>query len=134
MNTNISIVQDDPKSWFIDSGATRHVCGNKHLFKTLHKVVDGESLYMGNNSSIKVHGKGQVELMFTSGNLLVLRDVYYAPEISRNLVSGSVLNRMGYKLVFEADRCIISKGNLFIGRAYLQCNLFKLSLVYKNCV
>ena len=45
MNTNISIVQDDPMSWFIDSGATRHVCGNKHLFKTLHKVVDGESLH-----------------------------------------------------------------------------------------
>ena len=31
MNTNIRIVQDDPKFWFIDSGATRHVCGNKYF-------------------------------------------------------------------------------------------------------
>ena len=73
---------------------------------------------MGNNAPIKVQGKGQVELLFTSGNLLVLRDVYFTPEIGRNLVSGPILNRLGYKLVFEADRCIISKNNLFIGRAY----------------
>ena len=72
MNTNNSIVHDDPLSWFIDSGALRYVCKNKHLFKTLHEVFDGEFLYMRNNSSIKVHEKGQVELMFTSGNLLVL--------------------------------------------------------------
>ena len=41
---------------------------------------------------------------------------------------------MSYNLVFKADRNIISKGNLFIGRAYLQCNLFKLSIVCKNFV
>ena len=85
---------------------------------------------MGDNSSIEVHGKRQVELLFTSRNTLVLEDVYFAPDISRNLVSGSILNQLGYKLVFEVDRCIISKCNLFIGRAYLCCNLFKVSL---NC-
>ena len=72
--------------------------------------------------------------MFTSRNLFVFRDVYYAPKISRNLISGYVLNRLGNKLVFEADRCKISKGSLFIGRAYLQCNLFKPSLVCNNYV
>ena len=81
--------------------------------------VHGENLYMGDNSSIDVHGKGQVELLFTSGNTLVLKDVYFAPDISRNLVSGPILNRLGYKLVFDADRCIISKCNFFIGHAYL---------------
>ena len=102
------IVQDDDMPWWIDSGALRHVCKSKHWFKTLHNVVDGENLYIGDNSSIEVHGKGQVELLFISGNTLVLRDVYFAPDISRNLVSRSILNRLGYKLVFEVDRCIIS--------------------------
>ena len=83
---------------------------------------------MRNNAPIMVQGKRQVELLFTSGNLLVLRDVYYAPEINRNLVSRTILNRLGYKLVFEADRCIICKNNLFVGRAYLCNSLFKLSL------
>ena len=112
MNTINSIVHDDPMSWYIDSGTTRYVCKNKYLCLL-----------------IKVYAKGQVELMFMLGNLLVLRDVYYTPDISRNLVSSSLLIRLGYKLVFEADRCIISKSNLFIVCAYLQYNLFKLSIV-----
>lgn len=81
MNTITGIVHDDSMSWYIDSGATRYVCKKKYLFKTLHKVVNGEFLYIGNNTSIKVYAKGQVELMFTLGNLLVLRDVYYTPDI-----------------------------------------------------
>ena len=83
---------------------------------------------MVNNSSINVQGKGQIELVFTSGNILILRDVYHAPEISRNLVSGQTLNRLGYKLVFESDRCIISKNSIYVSRCYLINNLFKLCL------
>ena len=49
----------------------------------------------------------------------------FASKIARNLVSGSTLNRMGYKLVFESNRCVISKGGVFIGRCYWNCNLFK---------
>ena len=90
---------------------------------------------MGNNAPIMVQGKGQIELLFTSGNLLVFRDVFYASETSRNLVSCPILNRLGYKLVFEADRCIISKNNLFVGRAFLCNSLFKLSLdLNKNSI
>ena len=72
---------------------------------------------MGNNAPIMVQSKGQV-LLFTSRNLLVLRDVYYAPEISRNVVSGMVLNRLGCNLVFEADMCIIYKKQ-FVGMTCL---------------
>ena len=98
------------------------------MFKTYTKVVDGEALYMGNYYSIKVLGKGQVELVFTLGNILILGDVYYAPDISKNVFLGPTLNRLGYKLVFEFDRCIISIISVFIGRCYLIRNLFKLCL------
>ena len=39
-----------------------------------------------------------------------------------------VLNRLGYKLVFEADRYIICKNNLYLGHAYLSNSLFMLYL------
>ena len=80
-------MQDDHLCWWIDSRTTIHVCMSKQLFKTLHKVVDGEYLYMGNNASTKATTNRQVELLFTLGNLLVLTDVSYAPDISRNLVA-----------------------------------------------
>ncbi|XP_021722414.1 uncharacterized protein LOC110689893 [Chenopodium quinoa] len=87
--------------------------------KTFQKVVDGEDLYLGNNSTIKVLGRGQVELVFSSGTAIILRNVLYAPEISRNLVSMPTLNSLGYKLIFEANRCIITRGVTFTGRCYL---------------
>ena len=35
MDSNVNIVQDDDMSWWIDSGAARHVCKSLHWFKTL---------------------------------------------------------------------------------------------------
>ena len=100
----------------------------RHLFNTNSKVVDGKALYMGNNFSIKVNEKGQVELVFSSGNILILRDVYYAPKISRNLVFRPTLNHLGYMLVLECDWCFIFKNSVYVGSFYLINNLFKLYL------
>ncbi|XP_004510276.1 uncharacterized protein [Cicer arietinum] len=44
---------EDVESWLIDSGATRHVCKNKELFKTIDEE-DGNILYMGNASTVQV--------------------------------------------------------------------------------
>ncbi|XP_021728747.1 uncharacterized protein LOC110695829 [Chenopodium quinoa] len=127
-NPSTSTVNMDDNSWWIDSGASRHVCKSKHWFKTFQKVVDGEDLYMGNNSTIKVIGRGQFELVFSSGTAIILRNILYAPKISRNLVFGPTLNSLGYKIVFEANRCIITRGVTFIGCCYLDNGLFKPSL------
>ena len=69
MNTNFNVMQDDTWSWWINSGASRHICNSTKWFKILHKMVDGEHLFLGNNASIMVQGKGlgQIELLFTSG-------------------------------------------------------------------
>ena len=100
-NFNVCCVQDD--SWYIDSGASRHVCMDRRWFKTFHKCDGDEFLYMGNNSTIQVLEKGSVELHFISRNRLTLKEVMFAPKIAKNLVLGLTLNRMGYKLVFESD-------------------------------
>ena len=60
VDSNLNVVQDDPLSWWIDSGATRHECKNKQMFKTFHKVVDWEYPYMGNNSSSNSMEKGNL--------------------------------------------------------------------------
>lgn len=128
MISEIFCVQDD-LSWWIDSGASRHVCKDRHLFKTFKEVDNGEVLYMGNDSMAKVLGVGQVKLLFSSGKPLILRDVLYAPELRRNLVSGAILNRLGFKMVFEAAKFILSKGGVFVGLSYLCNNMFKLSII-----
>jgi hypothetical protein len=58
--------------------------------------------------------------------------VQHVPGISRNLISGSLLCRDGFKLVFESNKFIVSKFGLFIGKGYDSCDLFHL-LVIDDC-
>ena len=57
-----------------------------------------------------------------------LKNVQYVPTIKKNLVSGSLLCRDGFKLVFESNKCILSKFDTFVGKGYESGGLFRLSL------
>ncbi|GKV02145.1 hypothetical protein SLEP1_g14614 [Rubroshorea leprosula] len=48
--------------WWLDSGATVHVCNNKAQFKFYEDLKEPEEVLMGNNVTAKVLGKGTVEL------------------------------------------------------------------------
>ena len=69
-------------------------------------VEDGKVFYMGNTSTVDVKGIGQVELLFTYGKFVTSNDVYFVPEVRKNLVSGFLLNKFGFKQVYEADKFI----------------------------
>ncbi|GKV30219.1 hypothetical protein SLEP1_g39058 [Rubroshorea leprosula] len=58
--------------WWLDFGATVHVCNNKAQFKFYEDLKEPEEVLMGNNVITKVLGKGLVELKFTSGQKLTL--------------------------------------------------------------
>nr|GEZ09809.1 zinc finger, CCHC-type [Tanacetum cinerariifolium] len=54
----------DAIAWWIDSGATTHVCKDRCWFKTFDLVEDRSVLYMGDEHFTPVHGKGSVALEF----------------------------------------------------------------------
>ena len=85
-------------------------------------------MLMGNGSSASVRGVGTVDLKFTSGKIVRLKNVHYVPSVNKNLVSGSLLCRDGYKLVFESNKFVISKYGTFVGKGYESGGLFRLSL------
>jgi hypothetical protein len=47
--------------WFLDSGCSNHMCGNKNMFCDLDNSFR-ESVKLGNNSGLTVQGKGMVRL------------------------------------------------------------------------
>jgi hypothetical protein len=83
---------------------------------------------MGNRSHACVIGVGTVILKFTSGKTVVLKNVQHVPSIKNNLVSGSLLCQDDYKLVFESNKCILSKYGTSVGKGYDSGGLFRLSL------
>jgi hypothetical protein len=69
-------------SWWLDTGANVHVCSNINLFSSYQGARDS-SVLMGNGSHASVHGIGTVDLKFTSGKIVQLKNVQHVPSESR---------------------------------------------------
>ncbi|XP_019154615.1 PREDICTED: uncharacterized protein LOC109151151 [Ipomoea nil] len=41
---------EDPDEWVVDTGASRHFCNNKYLFKEFESITGEEQVFMGNSS------------------------------------------------------------------------------------
>jgi hypothetical protein len=50
---------DNNTEWYLDSGASNHMCGHKHLFEEMRKVEDGHVSF-GDASKVEVKGQGTV--------------------------------------------------------------------------
>ncbi|GKC14816.1 zinc finger, CCHC-type containing protein, partial [Tanacetum coccineum] len=88
----------DAIAWWIDSGATTHVCKDRCWFKTYETVEYGSVLYMSDD------------------------------HFAHNLIYGPVLNKCGYKQVYESDKYILSKSGVFVGFGYYNNGIFMLNL------
>jgi hypothetical protein len=86
------------------------------------------TVLMGNNSHATVLGVGKVDLKFTLGKIVQLKNVHHAPSINKNLISGSLLCQDGFKLVFESNKVVILRYGQFIGKGYDSEGLFHFSL------
>jgi hypothetical protein len=111
--TVLSVCQSP--EWWADTGANIHVCADIYLFSS-YQCKGARALLMGNETHAHVLGVGTVILKFTSGKTVLLKNVHHVPSIKKNLVSGSLLCRDGYKLVFESNKCILSKYGTFVGK------------------
>ena len=132
MISEVNLVGSNPREWYVDTGATRHVCSDKSLFNTFKDIENGEKLFMGNSATADIKGEGNVILKMTSGKELTLSNVLYVPEIRKNLVSGWLLNKFGFCLV-ESDKVVLTKSGMFVGKGYALNGMFKLSvMVVKN--
>jgi hypothetical protein len=117
--------------WWIDTGANINVCADISMFSS-YQVGGTTSLLMGNGAHARVLGAGIVTLKFTSGKTIKLKNVQHIPTIKKNLVSGSLLCRDGFKLVFESNKCIISKFVTFVRKGYDSGGLFRFSLLFND--
>ena len=126
--SEVNLVGNTKECW-VDIGATRHICSDKKMFFSYEAINDGKQLFMGNSSTSKVEGKGKVILKMTSKKELTLNDVLHVPEIRRNLVSGSLLSKKGFRLVFESDKFVLTKSGVYVGNGCMSNGLFKMNVM-----
>jgi hypothetical protein len=64
------------------------VCADISMYSS-YQVARGSFVLMENGSHDFVHGVGTVNLKFTSGKIVQLKNVHHVPSINKNFVSGS---------------------------------------------
>ena len=88
--------------WYLDSGCSRHVTGDKSLFKTLKEKV-GDYVTFGDGSHTQVLGKGTIEIP----GLPLLKDILYIKGLKANLLSITQICDEDFLVQFSKKGCKI---------------------------
>ena len=90
--------------WYLDSGASNHMCGHEHLFKEMQKIEDGHVSF-GDALKKEVKGRGTIHFLQKDGVMGLIQDVYYVPNLKTNILSMGQLTEKGYS-IFLKDRLL----------------------------
>ena len=61
----------------------------------------------------------------------------YVPDIRKNMISGAILSKKEFRMIFESDKFVLTEGEMYVGKGYLVDGLFKANVAVvdkKVCV
>jgi hypothetical protein len=93
--------------WYIDSGCSKHMMGDKGKFLSLSERKSG-NITFGNDAPGKIKGKGMVSLSNGKGKA---QDVLLVDGMKHNLLSVSQMCDRGCEVVFMSKDCKIKSVN-----------------------
>ncbi|CAL8078779.1 unnamed protein product [Prunus armeniaca] len=91
--------------WYVDSGCSNHMTGNKELLIDINPSVTGK-VQMPTGELVSIAGMGTLVLDTNSGTKFI-KEVMYLPGLRENLLSVGQMDEHGYHLVFGSNMCSI---------------------------
>ncbi|KAK4269964.1 hypothetical protein QN277_023055 [Acacia crassicarpa] len=88
-------VGEQENTWYLDSGASNHMCGKRNLFVELDESVNGDVSF-GDESKAPVKGKGKILIRLKDGRHEFISNVFYVPNMKNNILSLGQLLEKGY--------------------------------------
>lgn len=119
------------KRWILDSGCTFHSTSDKEVLFDL-KEFNGGRVFMANNTRGDIKGIGKIRISNPNGSEVILKDVKYMQEVSKNLISYGMLEKSGCKyegrdfmVHFYKDNKKVISGKYHKGLYYLHGEVAK---------
>lgn len=99
----------DANSWYIDSGATRHMTMHEDWI-TGHRKYGNTNIRAANNEVMNVSCSGDVNFnVKLNGKIceVQMKEVLCVPRLTTNLLSVSEITNKGNTVIFYPDKCLI---------------------------
>eukprot|EP00253_Pinus_taeda_P018459 PITA_18459 len=93
--------------WYVDSGASSHMTGNKEIFDSLEEIINGSKIYLGDDNGYQIKGHGAISVKLPNGKISHLSNVLYVPGIKKNLISVSMMADQDMHVEFFKTHCVI---------------------------
>ena len=110
--------------WYLDSGYSRHMTGNRSWFRNL-RPQDGRVVKFADSIKLKIAGIGNIG----KKNCDLITDIMLVKGLTHNLLSISQFCDQGYRVVFEPSRYIIKDSALnkiiLTAKRHDNCNILK---------
>ncbi|KAG7557421.1 hypothetical protein ISN44_As11g033900 [Arabidopsis suecica] len=98
-------------------------------------VVTEANVVMTNKSPMewclshsKIEETGKVVLKLTSGMSVTLTNMKHVPDMRKNLIYGTLMNKHGFAINLESDQLILRKNGVFIGKGFVKGGLIKMGV------
>lgn len=121
---------NDEVKWLLDSGCSDHVINNDKYFCEYTELKTPVEIKVGDGFSLTASKIGNISLYFyVKGNWIktVIRNVYYVPNMHRNLLSVSSIVKQNNVVIFSNNSAkIYNPKNDLIAIATCKCKLFEL--------
>ncbi|GJR47637.1 retrovirus-related pol polyprotein from transposon TNT 1-94 [Tanacetum coccineum] len=126
---NINTNTDSKSIWYLDTGASNHMYGHKHLFKELEAVKDGHVSFE-DASKVQVKGRGTTSFFKNDGTRGTIENVYFVPDLKSNIMSLGQLMKRGYSVRMNGRVLQLNDRNgMRVARVEMENNkMYKLNL------
>ncbi|WVZ62734.1 hypothetical protein U9M48_012444 [Paspalum notatum var. saurae] len=94
------VVCEDESLWYLDTGASNHMTGQRSALAHLDDTVRG-TVRFGDGSVVEIQGLGSLVTEGRTHEHKVLTDFYYIPKLKSNIISLGQLEEGGCKVVLE---------------------------------
>ncbi|TVY34054.1 Retrovirus-related Pol polyprotein from transposon TNT 1-94 [Lachnellula cervina] len=95
----------------LDLGASEHYTYNKDWLLD-YKPISNKSIRIANGQSLAVLGKGDILVKANNNTELIIKDVFYVPNLRANLISTKELINKGWNIIFKKDLVEIVKNTI----------------------
>lgn len=114
--------------WILDSGASHTMTHTRSTLTNFKRFLQPRQVTIGDGSHVQALGSGILHVR-TNLASIDLKEVWWVPQLSTNLISVRSLDDMGLEVIFAGGQCKIRRdGELLATASQIRSNLYQLNL------